>query len=153
MQNIDQILADHPFMKGLDAFHIAQLAEMASTATFSASQYIFRSGDFADRCYLLRQGHVAVEIFDARRGPIIVETIGEPNVIGWSWLVEPYNWCFDARAVELTRAVVLDAAQLRNACENDHRFGFEILKRFTQVFAQRLHAARFQLLDVYGANG
>jgi hypothetical protein len=26
--------------------------------------------------------------------------------LGWSWLIPPYHWRFDARAVDLTRAII-----------------------------------------------
>jgi CRP/FNR family transcriptional regulator, cyclic AMP receptor protein len=70
-------------------------------------------------------------------------------VLGWSWLVAPYRWHFDARVVEATRAIALDAKCLRSKCEQDHELGFELLNRVLQVVEQRLQSARMQLLDVY----
>jgi CRP/FNR family cyclic AMP-dependent transcriptional regulator len=64
--------------------------------------------------------------------------------------VPPYRWHFDARAVELTRAIALDGECLRGKCEEDHDLGYEIMKRFALVIAERLEATRLQLLDVYG---
>jgi hypothetical protein len=34
--------------------------------------------------------------------------------------------------------------------EDDHDFGFEMMKRFTLIMADRLEATRLQLMDVYG---
>jgi hypothetical protein len=76
--------------------------------------------------------------------------LGEGEILGWSWLIPPYNWHFDARAVELTRAIALDGKCLRNKCEQDHDLGYELLKRFAHIMEQRLQATRLQLLDVYG---
>jgi CRP-like cAMP-binding protein len=95
---------------------------------------------------------VALEIVAPQRGPIIVETLGEGDILGWSWLIPPYNWHFDARAVELTRAIALDGKCLRTKCEADHDLGYELLKRFTNIMEQRLEATRLQLLDIYGDN-
>ena len=93
---------------------------------------------------------MAVEIFGAQKGPITVQTIDDGEVLGWLWLIPPYNWHFDARAVELTRAIALDGKCLRTKCENDHDLGYELLKRFTSIMEQRLEATRLQLLDIYG---
>ena len=83
------------------------------------------------------------------REPITVETVSEGDVLGWSWLFAPYKWTFDARALELTRVIALDAVCLRGKCEEDAHFGYEMLKRFSEIVVQRLQATRLQLLDVY----
>ena len=56
----------------------------------------------------------------------------------------------DARAVALTRAIGVDAACLRNKCEQDHELGYQLLKHFSTLIEERLEATRLQLLDVYG---
>ncbi|MBI5094993.1 MAG: cyclic nucleotide-binding domain-containing protein [Candidatus Hydrogenedentes bacterium] len=150
MESLESLLVAHPLLAGMDARHIARIAECASHATFASNQHLFRAGENADVCYLIRHGHVSVEIYDAQRGPITVQTLGEPSALGWSWLIPPYKWCFDARAIELTRVISLNTARLRVLCEQDHDLGYELLQRFAQVIAERLHAARFQLLDIYG---
>lgn len=148
-ENIGPILGSHPFLSGFEPEHIALLAQAASMARFGANQYLFHAREKAEHLYLIRQGLIAVEIFDARRGPIMVQTLEGPCVLGWSWLVPPYQWCFDARALSLTRAVALDGAQVRTVCQENHEFGYELLKRCTMVFAERLHASRMQLLEVF----
>jgi CRP/FNR family cyclic AMP-dependent transcriptional regulator len=35
----------------------------------------------------------------------------------------------------------------------DPRLGYELLKRVAAIMAERLHATRLQMLDVYGARG
>jgi hypothetical protein len=71
-------------------------------------------------------------------------------VLGWSWLGPPHRWLFEGRAVTLVRAIALDGACLREKCEANHDLGYELLKRVTHVIADRLAAARLQLLDLYG---
>ena len=67
-------------------------------------------------------------------------------MLGWSWLFPPYYWHFDARALEPTTAIFFYGTRLREQCEQDHDFGYEIMKRMTQVVIQRLQATRKQLL-------
>jgi len=73
-------------------------------------------------------------------------------VLGWSWLIEPYKWHFDARAVELTRVIALNGECLRKKCEQDHDLGYALMKRVAQLMEQRLTATRMQLLDMYGTH-
>ena len=81
---------------------------------------------------------------------MIIDTVEEGDVLGWSWLIPPYHWHFDARAIDLTRAIALDGKCLRTKCEEDHNLGYELLKRFSHIIEQRLQATRIRLLDVYG---
>ena len=56
----------------------------------------------------------------------------------------------DVRAVELTRAIGIDARCLRDKCEADPRLGYELMKRIVPIVVGRLHDTRMQILDVYG---
>jgi CRP-like cAMP-binding protein len=111
---------------------------------------VFKHGEPADQFYLMRHGNVALEIPSPHRGAIRLEIVGEGNVFGWSWLFPPYTWQFDARAVELTRALSLDGKCLRGKCEDNPVLGYDLMKRFSAVMQDRLQATRIRLLDVYG---
>jgi CRP-like cAMP-binding protein len=96
---------------------------------------------------------VAIEVAAPGSRPITVETVGAGEVVGFSWLFEPYVWQFDARAVEPVTAIALDGVCLRGKCEEDPRLGYELMRRFAAVMTERLQATRLQLLDVYGHAG
>jgi CRP-like cAMP-binding protein len=150
VKGLEQLLADHPFFRGMEPGDVGLIAGCGANARFSAGEYLFREGEPADRFYLLRSGRVVVEVHDPARGRITVLSAGEGDVLGFSWLMPPYRWVFDARALELTRAVVFDGTCLREKCEADPRLGYDLLKRVTGVMMHRLEAASVQLLDVYG---
>ena len=150
METLEPILAQHPFLKGLEPRHLQVLVGCAANVRFDAGQFIFREGEAAKHFYIIRHGKIALEIFVPGRGPVAIQTLGEGEVLGWSWLFPPYRWHFDARALELTRAIALDGECLRGKCETDHDLGYELVKRFANVMMERLQATRLQLLDVYG---
>ncbi len=150
IQTLEPILAEHAFLKGLRHEHVHLLIGCASNVKFAAGDHIFREGAEANHFYILREGKVAIEIPAGHRHGIIIETIGAGDVLGWSWLVAPYRWRFDARVIEPTPAIALDAKCLRAKCEQDHELGFELLNRVLQVVEQRLQSTRMQLLDMYG---
>jgi CRP-like cAMP-binding protein len=152
METLERILAEHPFFKGLEEPYLQLLVGCASNVRFNAGEVVFREGEEANQFYLIRQGKVAVEMFAPSRGPIILQTLGEGEVLGWSWLVAPYRWRFDGRAVELTRAIALDGECLRGKCEEDHNLGYELMKRVSHVMEKLVEATRLQLLDVYGGS-
>ncbi len=149
METLEPILAEHPFSRDLDKRYRELLAGCAANIRFEAGEFLFREGEEANQFYLIRHGSVAVQIFAGAAGQITVTTIGEGEVLGWSWLFPPYRWKFDAQAVEPTRAIALDGKCLRVKCEADHDLGYELLKRFAYMVEQRLDATRLQLLNVY----
>lgn len=152
METLKPILTQHPFFKDLQPEYLEIVTGCASNVRFDADTYMFHEGEEAGHFYLLRTGTVALEIATPDRGPMTIQTLGEGEMIGWSWLVPPYTWHFDARVMELVRAIALDATCLRKKCEADHHLGYELLKRLTVMMEQRLAATRLQLLDVYGTN-
>jgi CRP/FNR family cyclic AMP-dependent transcriptional regulator len=149
METLQRILADHPFTHGLNDQHLELLVGCASNVRFEAGQVVFREGEEANRFYLVREGKIAVELFAAERGRVNILTLGEGEVLGWSWLVPPYRWRFDARAIEPTRAVALDGKCLREKSERDSDLGYGLLKRIAHIMEERLQATRLQLLNVY----
>ncbi len=153
MQTLEAVLAEHAFFRGLPPDDLQLIAGCGSNVRFQGGEDIFHEGDSSDRFYLVRHGRVALEISSPERGRMIIQTLGEGDLLGWSWLVPPYRMSCDARAVELTRATAFDGACIRKKCEADPRLGYELLKRFAQIIGQRLQATRLQLLDVYGTRG
>jgi CRP-like cAMP-binding protein len=150
METLEPVLAEHPFFQALPQEDLHILVGCAMNVRFDAGQQIFREGDEANEFYLIRHGKVALEVVVPGRASITIQTFGAGEILGWSWLVPPYRWRFDARAVETVRAIALDGKCLRAKCEADPRLGFELLKRFADIIIERLQATRLQLLDVYG---
>jgi CRP-like cAMP-binding protein len=150
METLERILAEHAFFKGLESRYLSLITGCASNVRFDAGQFLFREGEEANHFYLIRAGKVALEVFSPQRGAIIIQTLGEGEILGWSWLIPPHYWRFDARAIELTRAIALDGRCLRTNCEEDHSLGYQFLIRFAHIIEDRLEAMRLQLLDVYG---
>ncbi|MDR5684310.1 MAG: cyclic nucleotide-binding domain-containing protein [Armatimonadota bacterium] len=150
MEDLEALLARQPFFRGMDPRWIAFLAGCARNVRFNAGEYLFHEGDEAIRFLLIRHGRVALETHVPGHGPVTIQTIGADDVVGWSWLFPPYRWIFDARAVELVRAVEFEAACIRQKCDQDPAFGYVMLMRLVPVIVSRLQATRLQLLDVYG---
>jgi len=151
METLEPILMEHPFLKGMDRAHLDLIVGCASNVRYDAEAMLFREGDEAVEFYVIRSGKVAIEMHIPGRGPVEIQTLSDGDILGWSWLFPPYRWHFDARAVELTRAIALDGKCLRTKCEADHNLGYELLKRFSNILEQRLQAMRLQLLDMYSS--
>jgi CRP/FNR family transcriptional regulator, cyclic AMP receptor protein len=150
VNTVGSVIAGHPFLHGLKPAHLRLLADSAMRMGYGPGELIFREGDPANRFYLIEQGRVSLESHRRDEAPVAVQAISPGEVLGWSWLFPPYYWHFHARALEPTTAIFFYGTRLREQCEQDHDFGYEMMTRMTQVVIQRLQATRKQLLAVRG---
>lgn len=150
MRTIPELITDSPFFAGLEPSVVEHLAGCGRTVRFDGGETLFRAGQSADTFFLVRHGAVAIEMRTPTRGSITLDTLHDGDVVGWSWLVPPYRWTFDARADVATSAVSFDGACLRSKCDADPALGYALLQRISRVMYERLQAARVRMLDVYG---
>ncbi|MHC5109973.1 MAG: Crp/Fnr family transcriptional regulator [Planctomycetota bacterium] len=139
----------HPVFAGIPGNFIDMLARTATEEHFEPKELIFSEGDDADKFFLVTKGLIAIEVFANGRGPVTIQTLGAGEILGWSWLAEPYKWHFDAQATSPTELIAFDAEIVRKALDDHPEFGFAMMKRFVPIIVQRLQATRLQLLDVY----
>jgi CRP/FNR family transcriptional regulator, cyclic AMP receptor protein len=150
IHSIDQILATLPTFEGLEPSQLELISGCGQNRVFEAGEYMAREGEDADSFYVVRHGRVALDLPAGAGGKLVIATLGEGSVVGWSWLWPPYRWSFDVRAIDQTRAIVFDGACLRGKCEADKDLGYALMQRFAGIILDRLQATRLQLIDVYG---
>jgi len=148
VETLERLIHQHPFFQDMEDQHVELISGCARNVHFDTGQIILREGEDATDVFLIREGLVAIELPTPTRGHIRVQTVGEGDVLGWSWLVPPYRWRFTARACRSTRALALDAQCLRTKCEQDHDLGYQFMKRFTSIVTDRLDATRLQLMEL-----
>jgi cAMP-binding proteins - catabolite gene activator and regulatory subunit of cAMP-dependent protein kinases len=139
-------VALHPFLAGMTRTQLALLTDCAIAIHFKKGEVILHEGEFANRFYLIETGKVVLEARATCGEPLVVETIGPGDLLGWSWMFPPYVWQFTARAVEPTTAIFFYGTILREYCQKDRSLGYELLKRMSAVMVKRLQAARKQML-------
>ena len=149
MRTLEGILAEHPFFNGWEPRYLQLAVGCASNVRFNAGEFIFQEGEEANTFYLIREGRVALEVAFPGRSTVTIQTLDGGEMLGWSWLIPPYHWRFDARAVKTTIAIALDGKCLRRKCEEDHELGYELVKQVVSSLGQRLDATRMRLLDIY----
>ena len=149
MKQFLDLLAEHSFFSDLAREDLEFIATCGRNVAFRAGTQIAREGDPADAFYVIRKGRAAIEMYAPGRGSLRVQTVGEGDILGWSWLIPPHHWVFDVRALEDVRAIALDGRCLRDKCDANHEVGYQLMRRFAQILTRRLQATRIQLLDLY----
>lgn len=152
METLESILREHPFFKELKQDYLKFIVSCATNVRFKPEDIIFKEGGPADYFYLIREGLVAINIVAGQYNSITIQTVRGGDILGWSWLIPPHRARFNCKALEDTRAIALDGKCLREKCEKNHDLGYELFKRLTKIFTQRLEVTRLQLLNIYDRN-
>jgi CRP-like cAMP-binding protein len=153
MRTIDDYLAEHPFFSGLGPDALATVAACATNVHVQTGDVLLRTGDPADAFYAIRHGRVAIELRTPAGGPVVLDSVHDGEIVGWSWLVPPHRWQFGAVAEVETCAWELDTDRLRALAERDPVFGYALALRVAGTLLDRLQATRARLLDLYGSAG
>lgn len=132
--------------------HRERLLHVAREVGFRQGARLFEEGGHADRFWIVRDGTVALDMHVPGRPTPVIETLGEGDLVGWSWLFEPYVWQLGARAQTPVRAYEFDAVAVRLMYDDDAEFGREIGRWVGRVLSHRLNAARARLVDLYGTS-
>lgn len=148
-QGTQGALPTHPFLDHLSEQHRKLLAEAAQPFKAGPGDYLLKEGQEATAFYLIQAGHVSIDAHLSHQGVETIQTLGPGDAVGWSWIVPPHRWQFDARALETVEGLMFDGAWLRDQCEQDHTLGYAVLREMLKVVASRLSAARLQRVDVY----
>lgn len=149
MSDLETILRAHAFARGLEPAHQQRLARCASQAAFGPGAFLLREGEPAEALYLVHEGSVSLELHEPGRGTRRIATLAPGDVAGLSWVVPPFRWQLDARAIEPVQAVALAGPCVRAAMEADPAFGYAVLQRMLLLAYDRLHLARLHGLDLF----
>jgi CRP-like cAMP-binding protein len=130
--------------------HRLKLASITSLRRVKAGQVLFREGDREDYVYIVMVGRVALDMFVPHRGKVRFYTADPWEIVGWSSVTPIVRQrTAGASAVVDSMLACIDADQLRDACEEDHDLGYQVMRRLANVVAERLLVTRLQLLDMF----
>lgn len=146
-------LQNDSIFKGMSKELIQTLADAGRLKDYKMGECIFKQGEYANHFYIIKSGRVSVEIPSIYGPPLVVQKLDENNVLGWSWLIPPYQWAFEADAESELQVIEFDGKQLLAACEEDAKLGYELTKRFAALMSERLHEARETMMDNWSAPG
>ena len=149
---IHELLRRQPLFKGLSDSQIATLAGTVEVVDVPEGTLLFAAGGPAAPLYLVVSGRVSLELAPGDHSPLVVQTVGPGELLGLSWLAEKAHWQWDARAAVDTCLVEFSVVGLRRLWASDHELERILMERIAATLAERLHAARLQLADLYGDN-
>ncbi len=130
--------------------HTDKIAAITNLQKVKAGHVFFREGDKEDYCYIVMEGRVGLDMFVPERGKVRFYTAEQYEIFGWSSVTPTIRQrTAGATAVIDSRVVRIDAAKLRELCDQDHDLGYAVMRRLANVVAARLLVTRLQLLDMF----
>jgi CRP/FNR family transcriptional regulator, cyclic AMP receptor protein len=148
-----EYLSAHAFFTGLSDDTLQFLCENSSEFAIKKGQILFEQGEYADKFYVVRSGRIAIQM-PAIMGPSLeIQTLGKDQILGWSWLISPYKWSFQAMPEEDSELLMFDGIAILAHCEEEPRFGYELLKKFAALMSKRLDVARQKMMEEWNPAG
>jgi CRP-like cAMP-binding protein len=152
-QSITEYLSAHEFFSEFRDDDLKFLCECSSTREIKKGQILFLQGEHADKFYVVRSGLISIQM-PAIMGPTLeIQTVDEDQVLGWSWLISPYRWNFQTKAEEDSELLQFDGVAILARCEQEPKFGYELLKKFAGLMSVRLNAARQKMMNEWNPIG
>ncbi|MGO8875352.1 MAG: cyclic nucleotide-binding domain-containing protein [Acidimicrobiales bacterium] len=143
-------LAEHRFFERFPEELRRRLAECANNVVFESGATLCTEGTDAKSFFALRAGRVSVGVHVPNKGLVSLETLQTGDIVGWSWVIPPHKWHFDAVALEHVRAVELHADCLLPYLEENPAAGYRLMTEVALIMEERLESARLRLLDLFG---
>ncbi len=146
---IQDVLQDCEFFKGLDKSDIKKIAKLCQVETYDTGEYVFRQGDFGEHLYVIAEGRVFLERtvdLGTRTGNVVIGLLGKGRVFGcWSTLLgEPHILMSSATSEKPVKVVVMRGSELRQIMIENTALGFNVLERLCFLLRDRIQ-------DAYGA--
>ena len=139
-------LGTQRFLRGMPVRQLDELAETASEVMFPAGHRIFADGDYADKFWLIQSGYVALDVLVPGEGLAVICRVGMGGLVGWSWLIPPYQWAFGAVCVTEVKAFQFNAQAVRALCAADPVLRDEVTRRLFGVVTGRLQDTTTRLI-------
>ena len=152
-QSITEYLSAHEFFSEFSDDVLKFLCECSSTREIKKGQILFLQGEHADKFYVVRSGLISIQM-PAIMGPALeIQAVDEDQVLGWSWLISPYQWNFQTKAEDDSELLQFDGAAILARCEQDPKLGFELVKKFAALMSVGLNTARLKMMDEWNPVG
>jgi CRP-like cAMP-binding protein len=150
---IVQQIAGAGLFAGLPQDITAFLAAHARVRALKDNEVVFHYGERANHFYLVTKGRVSVEVAAIEGPALALQELKPGTVLGWSWLIPPNRWSFQARAMSAAEVIEFDGDAVLARCEADAKFGYALMKRFSALMSERLQRARERMVEEWRPEG
>ncbi len=141
-----ETLKGFPLLAGLPEDALEAIASMARQEDVPEGTLVFSEGSPAEHFYLVLNGKVSLEkrvqlgkTGTARRATI--EVVGPGQPMGWSSLVEPYEYTSSGVCLEATSLLRISGEDLRRLMAQRPEVGYALIARVAGLIRKRMTSA------------
>ena len=146
---ITRTLQRIPWFRELKPQQLDALAQTACLRQLTPGEVLFNEGDGEDCLYVILEGEIQVEAHVPGKGPFQVYTADPLDIVGWSVLTPVIRQrTATVRALCPSRLICFNSEMLRQLCDEDHDFGYVIMRRVANVVASRMLSTRLRLFEL-----
>ncbi|MFW6169444.1 MAG: cyclic nucleotide-binding domain-containing protein [Planctomycetota bacterium] len=143
-----EILRRYPYFSAATDEGLRELAMLSDEEFIPANTVVCAEGDRADKLYILVEGEMDVQYTLGSGELRTVDTIVPGELVMWSALVEPYKSTAVVTTRQDSKVIAMDAAKLRQFCQDHCDVASDVLMHLTKLLANRLEGARVQLATI-----
>lgn len=138
-----------PWFRELSPGQMDSLSSIAGSRELNLEEILFKEGDAEDCFFVLIEGQLRVETHVPGRGLYLLYNAEPLDIVGWSALtpVVRQRTC-TVSAVVPSRLICFNSKFLRQLCDEDHDFGYIIMRRVANVVASRMLSTRLRLFEL-----
>jgi CRP/FNR family transcriptional regulator, cyclic AMP receptor protein len=147
--NLDKALHSIPWFLELSQPQFDRLAGISSFIELEKGEYLLKEGDREDFVFILIEGQIVLELEVPTCGQVPFFTAEALDVIGWESLTPIVRQrTASARVMKHSQLIGLQSKLLDQLCEEDHEFGYIIMRRVANVVASRLLTVRLAMMGI-----
>ena len=142
------LLSEFGLFKDLPGTLLSQVAALGDEDSAAQGDFIFREGQKADKLHFLISGSIALRVkLTSKPQHVTVSFVNQPySIFGWSGVVSPNHYTASAECEEDTKFLVIASVPFMKLLEQNPESGFKVMRRITEIIADRLRNSRQALL-------
>lgn len=143
-----QTLSQFNLFNGLPEPLLKEIAAISTEVKAKQGEIVFREGEKADKLHFLLNGSVALRVkLTSRPESVTVSFVSMPyQSFGWSGIVAPFHYTSSAECDEDSTLLIIPSEPFMKLLEAHPEAGFQVMKRITEIIADRLRNSRQALL-------
>ena len=138
-------------LSDLNGAMLEKMLKVTKKTTYSAGEYIFKEGDYAEYLYAVLTGKVGLELQKDTSTLVMINTITRGYAFGFSAVVDTEDRKYISHAKALSNVSLLKwcVEDLRKLFHKDCEMGYLLMKRIAKIAKKRLQVRNAQFLEIY----
>jgi|GEM_PF-757686 len=150
VQHKSEAIGKISLFQGLDVAELDQIARLCEERSFNVGEICQVEGQSMNRVNMILRGRVGAVVripnVTYLSSEIILDTLLEGDVFGWSCLIQDRPWS-TLRVIDPTEVLSVDGIALLNLFEVNPRIGYVVMRHLAGLIASRLRRNRMSMLN------